>query len=168
MHSGIYISVCGVFHFLLSFLLSVAVREQACKRNSCSSCHKGRDTVLALWRAWWQHLLSRLWSLLLIQNLRCYCNGNLIKKVLSHSAMRCLSQQHAIRTLLYEVLLSTWRKRVFGRKHLPLTDEQLSQAKRIRRITRRKQLASPQLILVLQSTFLMVAIFMRSCAMDPW
>lgn len=135
-----YQCVWGVtkLNFLLSFLLRVAVREQACKRNLCSPCHKGRDAVLALRRACWQHLLFRLWSLLLIQNSRCYCNRNLIKKVLSYSALSCLSQQHPIRTLLCEVLHSTWHDRVSARKRLPLTNEQLSQTKRIRKIMRRK------------------------------
>lgn len=166
----LYQCVWGVtkFNFLLSFLLRVAVREQACKRNPCSPCHKGRDAVLALRKACWQHLLFRLWSLLLVQNSRCCRNRNLIKKALSDSAISCLSQQHSIRTVLCEVLRSTWHDRVSARKRLPLTNEQLSQTKRVRKITRRKQVTSPQLILVIQSGFLMVAIFMRSCAMDLW
>lgn len=78
--------------------------------------------------------------------------------------MSCLSQQHLIRTLLSEVVHSTWYDRVSAMKRLPLTNEQLSQAKRIKMLMRRKQLTSPQLILALQSGFLMVVTFMRSHA----
>lgn len=91
-----------------------------------------------------------------------------LREWLSHSAMSCLSQQHLIRTLLSAVLRSTRYDRVSGRKHLPLTNEQLSQTKRIRKIMRRKQLTSPQLILVLQSRFLMVVTVMRPHAIYLW
>lgn len=82
--------------------------------------------------------------------------------------MSCLSQQHPIRTLLSEVLHSTRYNQVSARKRLPLTNEQLSQAKRIRKIMRRKQLTSPQLILALQSGFSVVVTFMRSHATYLW
>lgn len=144
------------------------MREQACKMTLRSPCHKGTDAVLAPRGARWQHSLYRLWSLPLVQNSHCYCNRNPMKKVVSHSAMSCLSQQHPIRTLLSEVLHSARYNRVSARKRLPLTNEQLSQAKRIRKIMRRKQLTSPQLILALQSGFLVVVMFTRSHATYLW
>lgn len=77
--------------------------------------------------------------------------------------MSCLSQQHLIRTLPLRNCTAQY-DRVSARKCSPLTNEQLSQTKRVRE-ARRKQLTSPQLI---HSGVLMVVIFMRSCATCLW
>lgn len=137
----LYQGLWGVtrLHFLLSFLLRVAVREQACKMT-LQSLSQGNRCCTSTARSMVAALFYRLWSQHLVQNSHCYCNRNPIKKVVSHSATSCLSQQHLIRTLLSEVLHSTWYDRVSARKCLPLTNEQLSQATRVRKIMKRKQL----------------------------
>lgn len=82
LHSSTYEGVWGVtrLNFLLSFLLRVAVREEACELTLYSPCQEETDAALALRGAQRQHLLCRLCSLLLVQNRHCYCNRNPAKR----------------------------------------------------------------------------------------